>query len=125
MSAIHFDTNALIALPLWVRADHPVIQRVQQGTPAAACALVWYEFVCGPVCDEHKQLARFLLAGRIEPVTEVAAELAGRLYNATGRMRRTRTDALIAACAISKGAEFATLNRADFEPFVEFGLALL
>lgn len=69
--------------------------------------------------------SRALLAGRIEPVTEVAAEVAGRLYNATGRMRRTRTDALIAACAISKGAEFATLNRADFEPFVEFGLALL
>lgn len=125
MSAIHFDTNALIALPLWVRADHPVILRVQNGTPAAASALVWYEFVCGPVSDEHKQLARALLAGRIEPVTERAAEIAGQLYNASGRIRRTRTDALIAACAINAGAEFATLNREDFAPFVEFGLALL
>lgn len=93
MSAIHFDSNALIALPLWVRADHPVIQRVQQGTPAAACALFWYEFVCGPVSDEHKQLARALLAGPIEPVTERDAELAGQLFNANGRIRRTRTDA--------------------------------
>lgn len=98
---------------------------MRHGSLAAACVLVRYEFSGGPVSDEHKQLARALLAGRIEPVTEVAAELAGRLYNATDRMRRTRTDALIAACAISKGAEFATLNRADFEPFVEFGLALL
>ncbi len=125
MSAIHFDTNALIALPLWVRAEHPVIQRVQQGTPAAASALVWYEFVCSPVSDEHKQLARAFLAGRIEPVTERAAEIAARLFNATGRIRRTRTDALIAACAINAGAEFVTLNREDFSPFVEFGLALL
>ena len=124
MSAIHFDTNALIALPLWVRAEHPVIQRVQQGTPAAASALVWYEFVCGPVSDEHKQLARALLAGRIEPVTERAAEIAAQLFNATGRIRRTRTDALIAACAINASAEFVTLNRDDFSPFVEFGLAL-
>jgi len=125
VSAIHFDTNALIALPLWVRADHRVIQRVQQGTPAAASALVWYEFVCGPVSDEHKQLARALLAGRIQPVTELDAELAGQLFNATGRIRRTRTDALIAACAINAGAEFVTLNREDFSPFIEFGLALL
>jgi len=124
VSAIHFDTNALIALPLWVRADHPVIQRVQRGTPAAACALVWYEFACGPVSDEHKQLARALLGGRIEPVTERAAEIAGQLFNATGRIRKTRTDALIAACAINAGAEFITLNRDDFSPFVEFGLAL-
>lgn len=125
MSRIQFDTNALIALPVWVREGHPAIKRIQQGQQAAACALVWYEFVCGPVSDEHKLLARAVLAGRIEPVTEAAADLAGRMYNATGRIRRTRTDALIAACAISVDAEFVTLNRADFVPFVEFGLALL
>lgn len=125
MSAIHLDTNALIALPLWVRTDHPLIESIQQGIPAAACALVWYEFVCGPVSDEHKRLVRAVLAGRIEPVTERAADIAGRLFNATGRVRKTRTDALIAACAINAGAEFVTLNREDFAPFVEFGLALL
>jgi len=125
VSAIQFDTNALIALPLWVRDDHPAIRRIQQGTQAAACALVWYEFLCGPVSDDHKQLAYAVLGGRIEPVTEVAADLAGRLFNATGEIRRTRTDALIAACAISACAQFATLNRADFLPFVEFGLTLL
>ncbi|MBK8070316.1 MAG: PIN domain-containing protein [Rhodanobacteraceae bacterium] len=124
MSRIQFDTNGLIALPVWVREDHPAIKRIQQGQPAAACALVWYEFVCGPVSDEHKELARAVLAGRIEPVTEAAADLAGRMYNATGRNRRTRTDALIAACAINVGAEFVTLNRGDFAPFEKFGLVL-
>lgn len=88
---------------------------MRHGSLAPACLPVGYEFSGGPVSDEHKQIARALLDGRIEPVTEVAAELAVRLYNATGRMRRTRTDALIAACAISTGAEFATVNRADFE----------
>lgn len=125
MSAIHFDTNALIALPLWVRAEHPVIQRVQQGTPVAVCALVWHEFVCATVSDEHKQIAGALLAGRFEPVTARAAEIAGQIFNATGRVRGTRTDELIAACTINVGAEFATLNRADFAPFVEFGLAFV
>lgn len=125
MSRIQLDTNALIALPLWVREDHPAIKRIQQGQQAAVCAMVWYEFVCGPVSDEHKELVRAVLAGRIEPVREAAVELAGRMYNATGRVRRTRTDALIAACAISANAEFVTLNRDDFSPFVQFGLALL
>jgi predicted nucleic acid-binding protein len=125
VSGLQFDTNALIALPVWVRGGHPVIQRIERGDAAAACALVWYEFVCGPVSEEHKALARAVLAGRIEPVTEAAADIAGRLYNATGRIRRTRTGALIAACAMSAGAELVTLNREDFLPFVEFGLALL
>ena len=33
-----------------------------------------------------------------------------------------KTDALIAATAIRAGAEFLTLNRADFEPFAAHGL---
>lgn len=125
MTAIHFDTNALIALPMWARADHPVVARIQRGTPAAACALVWYEFVCGPVSDEHKRLAHAVLAGRIEPLIERDADLAGRLFNAGGRVRRTRTDVLIAACAINARAEFITLNREDFSGFIEHGLVLL
>ena len=92
---------------------------------AAACAVVWYEFLCGPVSDQHKNLAYAVLNGRIEPVTEAAAQLAADLFNKTGRTGRLRTDALVAACAITKGAKFATINHADFVGFVGHGLRLI
>ena len=37
---IHFDTNALIALPLWARAGHPAVTRIVEGEPCAVCAVV-------------------------------------------------------------------------------------
>jgi predicted nucleic acid-binding protein len=38
--------------------------------------------------------------------------------NAGGRRRTLKTDALIAAVAIRARAEFVTVNRVDYEPFV-------
>ena len=125
MNVIHFDTNALIALPIWVQQDHPAIKRIQKGSTAAACALVWYEFVCGPVSAEHKMLAFAVLGGRIEPVRQASADKASELFNLAGRARRLRTDALIAGCAMSANAELLTLNRADFVVFERLGLKLL
>lgn len=125
MNTLHFDTNALIALPEWVRLNHPAVQHIQNGGKAAACAVVWYEFLCGPVSEQHKNLAYAVLNGRVEPVTEAAAKLAAELFNKSGRARRLRTDALIAACAITAGAKFATVNYVDFQGFVEHGLKLI
>lgn len=125
MNILHFDTNALIALPEWVRLNHPAVQHIQNGGQAAACAVVWYEFLCGPVSEQHKNLAYAVLNGRIEPVTEAAAQLAADLFNKTDRARRLRTDALIAACAITASAKFATINQVDFLGFVEHGLQLI
>jgi predicted nucleic acid-binding protein len=121
---LHFDTNALIALPVWVKQNHPVVQHIERGGACAVCALVWYEFLCGPVSESHKALAFAVLEARIEPVSEQAATLAAHMFNDSGRARRLRTDALIAACAIVAHAEFATLNQADFLPFVTHGLRL-
>jgi predicted nucleic acid-binding protein len=122
---IHFDTNALIALPLWSRSGHPVVARVVAGEAAAACAVVWYEFLAGPLVGSEAKMARAFLQGRIVAVAEADAALAAELFNAAGRKRLSRTDALIAAMAIRAGAEFATINSADFEPFVPHGLRLL
>jgi predicted nucleic acid-binding protein len=121
---IHLDTNALIAMPAWARARHPLVNRIREGEPAAVCTMVWYEFVCGPADALEVDLARQLIQGRILPIGPRDAELAAHLYNATGRRRGLRTDALIAASAINADAEFATLNAVDFKPFVEFGLRL-
>ncbi len=121
---IHLDTNALIAIPAWARARHPLVARIREGEPAAVCALAWYEFVCGPTDALEVDLARQLIEARILPIGSRDAELAAQLYNATGRRRGLRTDALIAASAINNDAELATLNLEDFQAFVEFGLRL-
>lgn len=122
---IHLDTNALIALPWWSRENHPAIRRVADGEPAAASALVWYEFLVGPVSAEEVRLALSFIRGRVVPVDADAAQRAAELFNNSGRRRPLKTDALIAAVAIQAGAEFLTLNVDDFRPFVAGGLKLL
>lgn len=122
---IHFDTNALIALPLWARENHPTIRQVVNGEPAAACSLVWYEFLIGPIDAVEIDLARAFLKGRIVSTGDEDAALAATLFNAAGRRRTLKTDALIAAAAIRVDALFVTLNIADFEPFVARGLRLM
>jgi predicted nucleic acid-binding protein len=50
---IHLDTNALIALPLWAKEGHSVIERISGGEAAGVCSVAWYEFLIGPV-EEHE-----------------------------------------------------------------------
>lgn len=122
---IHFDTNALIALPQWAREGHVVIQRVLDGEAVAVCALVWYEYLLGPLADGEAGLAHAFISGKVEPIMEADAILGADLFNAAGRRRTLKTDALIAAAAIRAGADFVTVNVADFQPFVEHGLRLI
>jgi predicted nucleic acid-binding protein len=122
---LHFDTNALIALPQWARQGNRVITRVTAGEIASACTLVWYEYLAGPLQDEEAALARAFLQGRITAVEEPDTALAAHLYNEAGRQRRLKTDALIAATAMNAGAGLVTINVADFQPFVAHGLHLI
>jgi len=122
---IHFDNNALVALPQWAREGNEVVSRVVAGEAAAACVVVWYEFLLGPLAEDEAGLAHAFIGGRIEPMTEADAELGARLFNACGRRRTLKTDALIAATAIRAKADFVTLNVADFKPFVAHGLRLV
>ena len=121
---IHFDTSALVALPLWSREGHRAVQRVLDGEPAAVCALVWYEFLVGRVDADEVRLAAAFLKGRVVPVDADTARMASALYDGAGRRRTLRTDALIAAAAIQASAELFTLNVDDFRPFVDGGLRL-
>jgi predicted nucleic acid-binding protein len=66
-----------------------------------------------------------MLHGGVIPFDEAAAVLAVRLFCQTGNRRRNRLDTMIAASAILAGAELATMNPADFEPFAPHGLKLL
>lgn len=122
---LHFDTNALIALPHWSRRGSRVIERVLAGEPAAVSAIVWYEFLIGPLEAQEAELARAFIQTRIVAAEEADAELAAKLFNTVGRQRALKTDALIAAIAIRNDAELVTLNRQDFLPFIDYGLRLV
>jgi predicted nucleic acid-binding protein len=122
---IHFDANALIALPHRARASHPVVKRVMRGEAAAVCSRVWYEYLPGPMAEGEPELAHAFLSGRVEPPIEEDDALGAELFNAAGRRRMLKTDALIAAAAIRAGADFVTVNVAGFQPFVAHGLRLL
>ncbi|MFY9972626.1 MAG: type II toxin-antitoxin system VapC family toxin [Chromatiaceae bacterium] len=121
---IHFDTNALIALPFLAKDGHSVITRVAAGEEAGVSAVAWYEFLIGPVDDEEVSLALAFVRGNILAIDQESAQVAAGLYNKAGRRRTLKTDALIAAVAIRANATLLTLNTDDFRPFVPFGLKL-
>ena len=98
----------------WYRSGERLI------TPVPA----WYEFLCGPITMEREEIVRAFLA-EVIPFTEAEAREAARLFNAAGRKRSLRVDAMIAATAIVAGAQFATGNRGDFAPFLPLGLELV
>ncbi len=121
---IHFDTNALVALPHWAEQGLSTLQRVADGESAAISSVVWYEFLIGPVSAEEIRLAHAFVRANVVEIGAEDARLAAELYNATGRRRTLKTDALIAACAIRAGAELLTLNQDDFRPFTGMNLKL-
>ncbi|MEJ2206620.1 MAG: type II toxin-antitoxin system VapC family toxin [Gemmatimonadota bacterium] len=121
---IHLDTSFLIRaldptfaewakLRGWLRARRTV----------GMCALAWGEFLCGPLGEADKTVAR-RVTQRHMPVTTAEATEAARLFNHAGRRRNSFPDCIIAATAILAGAELATSNPADFERFLDAGLEL-
>jgi predicted nucleic acid-binding protein len=122
---IHLDTNYLIGL--LVRGSHAAIRCqdwLAAGESLSASSIVWSEFLNGPVTPREVSRAEAVLQSRIVPFGKPEALLAANLFNNTGRRRGSRFDCLIAATAISGQAALATVNRADFEPFVPHGLRL-
>jgi predicted nucleic acid-binding protein len=123
---IQLDTNVLIALADASDPHRESALRLMDRQPTASVSsLAWWEFVCGPVSADGSSLVERLLTGGILPFGQIHSQEAARLFNAVGRARRFKFDSLIAASAIVAGAELATMNREDFEPFVPHGLKLL
>jgi predicted nucleic acid-binding protein len=122
---ICLDTNYLI-LGLAPGSDESrrLIAWARAGEALIAPAVVWYEFLCGPVTPSQIAVARAFLQ-EIIAIDERCANEAARLFNAAGRTRRLRVDALIAGTAIARNVPLATGNRADFQLFVAQGLRLI
>lgn len=121
---ILLDTNYLIGMlvPGSIESDRTLSwYRREELCTSSVC---WYEFLCGPVTDEAVEIVRGLIGDRIIPFTADQATEASRLFNAVGRPRRLRVDAMIAAGALFANARLATSNREDFSAFVALGLEL-
>lgn len=121
---IHLDTNFLIALEdpgsaATTRFRNWLATRERIGV----CAIVWAEYLCGPLTAEKIRAVETLLPVR-EPFLAGDASEAARLFNAAGRRRGTMVDCMIAAVALRCQARFAPLNPADFRPLMSSGLRL-
>ncbi len=122
---ICLDTNYLILGLVQDSAEaKALIAWHASGEALVTSSIAWYEFLCGPVDELQTAVMRNLLSGTI-PFGHEQASTAAQLFNATGRRRKLRVDAMIAATAITAGAKLATNNAGDFEPFAEHGLHLI
>ncbi|MFW6292909.1 MAG: type II toxin-antitoxin system VapC family toxin, partial [Spirochaetota bacterium] len=123
---ILLDTNYLIRALL---SGTPEAERVDmwaaRDDDLCTSSICWYEFLCGPVDAEGIDIVRGILRDRIIPFTVDAATEAARLFNASGRARARRVDAMVAAAAIVGGASLATENTEDFRPLVAEGLRIV
>lgn len=124
-SPLHLDTNVLV---LGVTPGHVMQANMArwgaQGCTFAASAMAWSEYLCGPVDEEAIALWEDVLSGFILPIDRTISERAAALFNQTGRRSRSLQDCIVAATAITHDAPLATLNRADFERFLPYGLVL-
>jgi predicted nucleic acid-binding protein len=124
---ICLDTNYLIRALVPATAEaRRVGEWLDAGEPLAIPAIAWYEFLCGSIItDEEIQLAMVIVSENVLPFEQAEAAESARLFNAAGRKRALRVDAMIAGTAVAAGARLATNNRSDFKPFTAHGLALL
>lgn len=121
---IHLDTNFLIAaIRGGTEEEARVITWQRERRQLQLSAVVWSEYLCGPVSTREADMAAELLG---EPIAfgAIDATLAARLFNVTGRRRTSLADCMIAATALRSGAALATNNVADFRPFEPHGLLI-
>lgn len=121
---IHLDTSFLIrALVAGSSEDITLRDWLRRGLPIGVSAIVWAEFLCGPLTKQQADMAVRIVGERF-PFGGEDAALAASLYNAGGRRKGSLVDCMIAAAAIRSVAVLATANEADFARFASHGLRL-
>ena len=122
---ICLDTNYLIlGLVQGSPEAEELIAWSDSGEAFCTPSTAWYEFLCGPVNAAHVSTMRGVLQ-HVLPFDDRQAQEAARLFNATGRKRRLRVDAMIASAATTHQVPLATNNRDDFAAFLPLGLELV
>ncbi len=99
-----------------------VEQQLAQGEEIVVSAIVWYEFLVGPIDQNEIAFVLGFLAATPIVFDEILAEQAANLFNQTGRTRKRKTDTMIAATALAFDGQIATGNVQDFSCFAPFGL---
>jgi predicted nucleic acid-binding protein len=123
---ICLDTNYLICgLIRGTKEAKQLMEWHRAGKVLLTATPAWYEFLCGPVAEPQVAVIRNFLSGGIPAFSETHAAEAARLFNAVGRIRSLRIDAMIAATALLANARLATSNQNDFRAFAPHGLVLL
>lgn len=121
---IHLDTSFLIhAMISGSAAESKLLEWIKLGEKIGVSSIAWSEFLCGPLTEADRLLAKLLIE---PPETFLAedAERAADLFNQTGRRSRSLADCQIAAIAIRRKALLATNNEPDFKPIMPHGLQL-
>jgi predicted nucleic acid-binding protein len=122
---IHLDANLLIAATDPTDPHVEAFRRIlATGDSLSTDAVAWTEVRSRPVDSVKLKVLRQVLRGGILPFDQKCADLAGEMFILTQAKRRHRLDTMIAATAILAGAELATVNPADFAPFLPHGLKL-
>ena len=123
-ATVHLDTSALIGALVAGSADDARLRRwLAEGRSLAMSAPAWAEFLCGPLPRDGVALVGRMLA-EVVAFDAAEAEVAARLFDATGRRRGSLADCMVAATAIRRGATLATIDPVDFARFTDHGLRL-
>jgi predicted nucleic acid-binding protein len=125
MTLVHLDTGFLIRALVRGSPEDDVLRTWLAGdTPIAMSAVAWAEFLCGPLVESDKAVARRLV-GQPAPFEEADAEVASAMFNQGSRRRGTFVDCLVAAAALRARARLATSNPVDFRRFADSGLEVV
>ena len=121
---IHLDTSFLIRMLDRGSAEARFLEATDPDEAVVVSTIAWAEFLCGPIEAPEQELAQQIVDSHRDLTIEHAG-IAARLFNESGRRRRSLSDCLIAAAAIHDGARLATANLADFRRFASAGLKLV
>ncbi len=121
---IHLDTSIVVDALTGPRRSAAALRRaIEQGERILLSTIVLYEWLRGPrrAGELAAQEALFPRATAI-PFSAEEATRAAALYRAVRRPRGREIDLAIAACALTNGASFWTLNPQDFRDLPELRL---
>jgi predicted nucleic acid-binding protein len=113
---IHLDTSTLVDALSGPRRSAAALRRlIEEGERILISTLVLYEWRRGPRRQEELAAQEALFPSASAVVFGPAeAALAAELYRAVRGPRGREIDLAVAACALTQGARFWTLNPEDF-----------
>lgn len=91
---IHLDTTFLIRMLEQGSPQAQFLEATDPEEPVVVSTIAWAEFLCGPIEPSEKELALQVVDGHRDLNVE-HAQIAARLFNESGRRRRSLSDCLI------------------------------